>query len=119
MEKWREATLAIGHEISSLGNVRKMGSTTLKKTHLSGDGYVKMSNPSPTSSTPLAVHRVVATAFLPNPNNLPVVNHKDFNKQNNAVDNLEWVTQQENAQHSGTAQRKVFLVMDGNKLVGR
>lgn len=46
------------------------------------------------------VHRVVATLFLPNPDNKPIVNHKDENKSNNNVSNLEWVTNQENLVYS-------------------
>ena len=42
------------------------------------------------------VHRLIAITFLPNPNNLPCVNHKDENKLNNCVDNLEWCTYQHN-----------------------
>lgn len=46
------------------------------------------------------VHRLVALAFLPNPNNLGYVNHKDHNIHNNCVDNLEWCSSSENARHS-------------------
>jgi hypothetical protein len=48
----------------------------------------------------LTVHRLVATVYLPKPNNLPYVNHKDGNKRNNRVDNLEWSTSIDNASHA-------------------
>lgn len=55
----------------------------------------------------MKVHRLVAETYLPNPNNLPQVNHIDENKKNNCVSNLEWVTCAENVHHS---QAKYYLI---------
>jgi len=46
------------------------------------------------------LHRLVAKAFIPNPENLPQVNHKDCNKANNAIDNLEWISRSQNILHA-------------------
>ena len=46
------------------------------------------------------IHRLIAYHFITNPESKPQVNHKDGNKQNNAIDNLEWVTAQENSRHA-------------------
>lgn len=54
------------------------------------------------------VHRLVAQAFLPNPNNLGYVNHKDHNIHNNNVENLEWCTSSENARHSYENGRRIL-----------
>ena len=52
------------------------------------------------AKTTISLHRLVATAFLPNPDNKPCINHKDGNSKNALVENLEWVTYQENLTHA-------------------
>lgn len=52
------------------------------------------------------IHRLVALAFLPNPNNLPIINHKDENPLNNNVDNLEWCTQEYNNAYGTKNERQ-------------
>lgn len=65
--------------------------------------WVSLSNNGVEKQT--SVHRLIAKIFIPNPKNLPVVNHKNLNKRDNRIDNLEWVTASENILHSVKAHR--------------
>ena len=62
-----------------------------------------------------SIHRLVAEAFIPNPDGLPEVNHKDENKQNNTVDNLEWITRKGNVNYGTTQQRRANNRINNDK----
>ena len=66
------------------------------KAQLNGKGYLRVS----IGKKLKFVHRLVAEKYIPNPNNLPQVNHKDGNKLNNCIDNLEWVSNEDNRKHA-------------------
>lgn len=85
--------------VSNLGVVYSSKSGTLKplSTWLDSQGNYLMVS---LNGTPRLLHRLVAKAFIPNPNQLPEVNHKDKNKQNPKADNLEWCTRKENLNDS-------------------
>lgn len=74
------------------------------KTYINNCGYeeIKLYSRELKKNVGHRVHRLVAKAFLPNPDNLPVVNHKDGNKLNNHVSNLEWASQSSNIKHTFT-----------------
>lgn len=69
------------------------------KYKIDKDGYHGVTLSRDSVHCSLRVHRIVAIAFIPNEQNHPQVNHKDSNKANNAVDNLEWTTDQGNKDH--------------------
>lgn len=94
-EEWIEYN---GYKISNYGKViNKKGKTLSMNTD--SHGYVCTSIIDYGGDKIKGMHRIVATMFIPNPLNLPEVNHKDGNKENNRVDNLEWCTKKENMQH--------------------
>ena len=62
------------------------------------------------------IHRLVAMAFIPNPNNLPIINHKNENRSDNRVCNLEWCSQSYNLRVSTKIQEKFRAIVQKNKL---
>ena len=101
MEAWKPfSSQHSQYEVSSLGRVRSLRQG-IKKQHVHPQGYLSVTYHATRTATKRAlVHRLVATAFLPNPHNKEFVNHIDGNKQNNGVENLEWVTRRENEAHA-------------------
>ena len=72
----------------------------IKEPTLSPIGYYVVSLWKGNSSRLEYVHRLIATAFIKNPNNYPHINHKDGNKRNNSLENLEWCTHEQNLRHA-------------------
>ena len=90
------------YEVSQRGDVRhKSGKVLGSWPNDQGYMIVRLNHP----RALLRVHRLVAAAFLPNPEALPVVNHIDSDRANNRVDNLEWCTQKQNLAHATTNAR--------------
>ena len=89
------------YQISNTGKVRnkKTGLMLKPKYNQKGYQYVNLSV-SKTKSIKWYIHRLVGFHFIPNPNNKPQINHIDGNPSNNVVENLEWVTNEENQHHA-------------------
>jgi Holliday junction resolvase len=90
------------YHISDYGRVKsyKCGKERILKATLTSNGYAAVKICANGKRKIHKIHRLVASAFLQNPENKPQVNHKDGNKANNHVDNLEWTTHKENIQHA-------------------
>ena len=105
------------YQVSNLGNVKslftdKVLSKVLRDKRVKGKCYymVALYN-SEGKRKNLQVHRIVAETFIRNSKNYPVVNHKDLNKLNNRVENLEWCTIEQNAKHWHAEKRKTVPYM--------
>ena len=120
MELWKSCEVNNSYEVSTFGNVRSIdrvilrndGQTRRYKSKLMSQntdryGYSNVYLSKDGNDLRVRVHRLVAIAFIPNPDNKEQVNHKDGNKSNNIVDNLEWATNSENQIHAVSTELSV------------
>lgn len=118
-EQWKAISFTNGeYEVSNTGKVRSMprfrnarhgqrwDNGKVLKQNLTLAGYPTVSLPVEGKIKSKTIHRLVASAFLENPDNLNVVNHKDGNKKNNNLENLEWATYKQNNIHSTIINNK-------------
>ena len=112
-EIWRKIPGHEGYEVSNLGRVKGLFHRVeaIKTGHVSGGGYLQIM----LNGHQYLVHRLVALAFIPNPDNLPYINHKDECKNNNCVDNLEWCDAKYNINY-GTGKSRSAASRKGRKL---
>lgn len=88
------------YQVSQTGLVRNKVTGHILTSQKDNKGYLRVRLSLHDKKVSAKVHRLVAVAFIPNPDNKPQVNHKDTNKCNNNVRNLEWVTNGENQLHA-------------------
>lgn len=122
-EIWKDISGFDGkYRVSNLGRVMtlwgtKKANNILKITQFS-NGYSRVVLYKDGKGYEKLVHRLVAEAFIPNPNNYPCVNHKNENKTDNRVENLEWCTYGYNNSYNGKAQRVKKIQRDKGCIYG-
>lgn len=122
-EVWKDIEDFEGYQISNLGRVKSLSYHRTKRErilqqYISKVGYCVVHLCKNGKKRTLLVHRLVAMAFIANPNDKPEVNHIDECKTNNHVDNLEWMTHKENMNY-GTRNERASKSLKGRKHNGR
>ena len=118
MEIWRDIDGYNGlYQISNKGRVKRLlgPSERILKLWDNGRGYLRVYLTKENTSKYIRVHRLVARAFIPNPHNLPEVNHKDENKKNNYVENLEWCDRRYNVNYGSRNERVSKKILQYSK----
>lgn len=98
--KYLEDDFLKNYDITKNGKCINKATGKVKNTFISANGYERVSLWYKGKHKNMSIHRMVAMKYLENPNNYEYINHKDGNKLNNNVNNLEWCTAKENMQHA-------------------
>ena len=98
--EWREVKEYSNYEVNQFGEIRHKTRRKVLKPRSNNGGYQYVNFKINGKNTNFAVHRIVANAFIPNPKGYTEINHKDYDRTNNCVDNLEWVDSSQNKQHA-------------------
>lgn len=107
MEKWKQIKgFEELYDVSTMGNVINVRNGRLLKPMVTDKGYLSVVLQGNSKRKVFKVHRLVAETFIPNPTNLPQVNHIDEDKKNNNVENLEWCTNAYNTTY-GNSKLKI------------
>ena len=117
-EIWRDIDGYEGlSQISNKGRVKslKWGKERILKPLINSSGYLKVGLCKNGRVDQLQLHRLVAESFIANPENKPQVNHKDENKLNNCVNNLEWSTAKENSNYGSRNERLSRKILQYSK----
>lgn len=114
-EHWKQIQDFPNYHISTFGNIKNIITNKLLKPCNKG-GYYHVSLVNSITRKSLKIHRLVSIAFIPNPENKPEVNHKDKNKLNNNINNLEWATRSENMSH---CFKNITVTCNKNKPINR
>ena len=94
------------YEVNEHGDVRNKDTQKILKQRINGKGYLRVNLVCDKGRKTVYSYRLVAEAFIPNPKHLPCVNHKDENKLNNDVSNLEWCTIEYNNRYGSKTRRQ-------------
>ena len=98
--EWRTVKEYSNYEVNQFGEIRHKKRKQILKPRRNNGGYLYVNFKINGKNTNFAIHRIVANAFIPNPNGYIEVNHKDYDRTNNSVSNLEWVTSSQNKRHA-------------------
>ena len=112
-EIWKNIKGYPNYQVSNMGRIKRLSTGYYRRTEkilkpqLQNNGYLHIKLSQKDKTKCILVHRLVAQVFIPNPNNLPQVNHINEDKTDNRVENLEWCTQKYNINYGNGISKRV------------